>query len=109
MLWNRHERPGALVGQPQGRVDESNWSEFAGHLTAAIGDAAGRRFIIDLGAVDYMSSRGLRALSTALAAAKKAGVDMALAAPGPAMREILAISRYDKLFVVHASLDAALG
>jgi anti-sigma B factor antagonist len=109
MLWNRHEMPGALVGQPQGRVDESNWSVFAGHLAAAITDAAGRRFLIDLGGVDYMSSRGLRALSTALAAAKKAGVDMALAAPGPAMREILAISRYDKLFVVHISVDAALG
>ena len=108
MLWNRHETPGALVGQPQGRVDESNWSVFAAHLATAITDAGGRRFIIDLGEVDYMSSRGLRALSTALATAKKAGVDMALAAPGPAMREILAISRYDKLFVVHASVEAAL-
>lgn len=107
MLWNRHESPGALVGQPQGRVDESNWSVFAVHLATAIADAGGRRFIIDLGEVDYMSSRGLRALSTALAAAKKTGVDMALAAPGPAMREILAISRYDKLFVVHASVEAA--
>lgn len=108
MLWDRHEAPGALVGRPEGRVDESNWSDFAAHLTNAIGDAAGRRFIIDLGGVDYMSSRGLRALSTALALAKKAGVGMALAAPGPAMREILAISRYDKLFVVHASVADAL-
>lgn len=109
MLWNRRETPGALVGRPEGRVDESNWSDFAGYLTTAIADATGRQLIIDLGGVDYMSSRGLRALSTALALAKQAGVGMALAAPGPAMREILAISRYDKLFVVHASVEAALG
>lgn len=108
MLWNRRETPGALVGRPEGRVDESNWSDFAGYLTSAIADAAGRQLIIDLGGVDYMSSRGLRALSTALALAKNAGVGMALAAPGPAMREILAISRYDKLFVVHVSVEAAL-
>ena len=108
MQWNRRDTPEALVGRPQGRVDESNWSIFAGLLATAIAEADGRRFLIDLGGVDYMSSRGLRALSTALAAARKAGIDMALAAPGPAMREILAISRYDKLFVVHASVDAAL-
>ncbi len=108
MLWKRREAPGALIGRPEGRVDEGNWSEFAGHLTAAIAAAAGRAVIVDLGGVDYMSSRGLRALSTALAAAKKEAVGMALAAPGPAMREILAISRYDKLFAVHASVDDAL-
>jgi hypothetical protein len=31
-----------------------------------------------------------------------------LAAPGPAMREILAISRYDKLFRVYESVTAAM-
>jgi anti-sigma B factor antagonist len=46
-----------------------------------------------------MSSRGLRALTMAK---REAGdvVKITLAAPNERMREILAISRYDKLFLV---------
>ena len=108
MDWQVATRDGAVVGQPRGRVDESNWETFSGHLVAAIAtaQASGAVFIVDLSGIDYMSSRGLRALSTALAAAKGASVPMSLAAPGSAMRQILAISRYDKLFTVHDSVDA---
>jgi len=108
MAWRTSIRDGALVGAPQGRIDESNWEVFSADLVAAIADAASQgRFVVDLSGIDYMSSRGLRALSTALAAAKAAGVAMSLAAPGETMRQILAISRYDKLFTVHASVVAA--
>jgi anti-sigma B factor antagonist len=109
MAWVAIRQEGALVGRPQGRVDESNWEAFSADLVAAITAAAanGLPFVVDLSDVPYMSSRGLRALSTGLATAKKADVAMRLAAPGEAMREILAISRYDKLFVVHASVAEA--
>lgn len=111
MAWVATKHGNALVGRPQGRVDESNWNEFSNDLVAAITAAAanGVPFVVDLADVPYMSSRGLRALSTGLATAKKADVVMRLAAPGEAMREILAISRYDKLFAVFASVEAACG
>ncbi len=107
--WQTETRGTMLVGRQHGRVDERNWQAFSDDLVAAIASAqgAGQRFVVDLSGIDYMSSRGLRALSTALAAAKQAGVEMSLAAPGPAMQQILAISRYDKLFAVHATPDAA--
>lgn len=110
MAWRTSRHGGALVGAPQGRIDEGNWEVFSADLVAAIADAGpDGRFVVDLSEVDYMSSRGLRSLSTALAAAKTAGVAMSLAAPGDTMRQILAISRYDKLFAVHASVAAATG
>ncbi|MBC7519707.1 MAG: STAS domain-containing protein [Sandarakinorhabdus sp.] len=111
MAWTATKAGGALVGRPLGRVDESNWEAFSADLVAAIAAAAanGLPFVIDLADVPYMSSRGLRALSTGLATAKKADVMMRLAAPGEAMREILAISRYDKLFAVYDSVEAASG
>ena len=111
MAWVATRQGGALVGRPQGRVDESNWNAFSNDLVAAITAAAanGLPFVVDLAEVPYMSSRGLRALSTGLATAKKADVVMRLAAPGTAMREILAISRYDKLFAVFDSVEAAVG
>ncbi len=106
MDWKTETRGERLVGRPHGRVDESNWLAFSQALVAAIATAQAEAlsFVVDLSGVDYMSSRGLRALSTALAAAKEAGVEMALAAPGRAMQQILAISRYDKLFTVHDML-----
>ena len=109
MIWQSEARGKVYVGRPAGRIDESNWQDFSDALVAAIGSAgaAGLPFVVDLSGVDYMSSRGLRALSTALAAAKTAEVPMSLAAPGSAMRQILGISRYDKLFAVHATVDDA--
>ncbi len=107
MAWGTRTEGSLLVGRWQGRVDESNWQAFSDALVGAIAAAGSHHFVVDLSGVDYMSSRGLRALSTALAAAKQAGVDMSLAAPGEAMRQILSISRYDKLFAVHAAVADA--
>ena len=64
--------------------------------------------VVDLTGLDYMSSRGLRALTMAK---REAGdtVRITLAAPNDRMREILAISRYDKLFDVTDEAPAAGG
>ena len=61
--------------------------------------AGGAPLVVDLSGLDYMSSRGLRALTMAK---REAGdvVKISLASPNDRMREILAISRYDKLFEV---------
>jgi anti-anti-sigma factor len=93
----------ALVVAPVGRVDEASWEEFGRHLSAGIDQAAEQSrstLIIDLSGIDYMSSRGLRALTMAKQEGIAAGVSIRLAAPNDVMREILAISRYDRLFAV---------
>jgi anti-anti-sigma factor len=100
----------ALVVTPVGRVDEATWEEFGAKLSDGI-DIAGREarrlLIVDLSQTDYMSSRGLRALSVARNKANATNVAIRLAAPNEVMREIIAISRYDRLFVVDD--DAPVG
>lgn len=110
MIWSATAEGRALIARPQGRIDESCWQAFSASLVTAIETArvGALVFIVDLATVDYMSSRGLRSLSTALVAARAAAVPMVLAAPGEAMREILAISRYDKLFIVYESVAQAM-
>ena len=54
-----------------------------------------------------MSSRGLRVLTVAKREGQEAGVEVELAAPNDVMREILAISRYDKLFKITETVEAA--
>lgn len=93
---------GRFVGRVRGRVDETTWEAFSQALTAAVRQAKaadGAPLVIDVAGLDYMSSRGLRALTMAK---REAGdsVKISLASPNARMREILAISRYDKLFEV---------
>ena len=99
----------AVVVTPVGRIDESTWEEFGTHLSDGIELAlrgARKQLIVDLSHTDYMSSRGLRALSVARTKATAAGIAIRLAAPNEVMREIIAISRYDRLFTVDDALPA---
>ena len=99
---------GILVAAVDGRVDESTWEAFAERMSAAIELAASEKLselMLDLSVLDYMSSRGLRVLTMSKRQAETAGLTITLAAPNEVMREILAISRYDKLFHISASVD----
>lgn len=107
MDWTQTTYEGRLVGRPVGRVDESTWEAFSQNLIGAVEEARamGAALVVDLAGLDYMSSRGLRVLTMARREAGDA-VSITLAAPNDRMREILAISRYDKLFEV---VDASPG
>jgi anti-anti-sigma factor len=102
----------AVIVAPVGRVDESTWEEFGTQLTRGIEQASSRSLeilIIDLSRIEYMSSRGLRVLTLAKQVGRASGVSIRLAAPNDLMLEILAISRYDKLFPVDQALPLAGG
>ena len=102
--------PGAVIVAARGKVDEATWEAFGRHLDNGIEQATqeGRgTVVIDLSGLEYMSSRGLRALTVAKRQADALGVAITLAAPNEVMREILAISRYDKLFPISDTVEAA--
>ncbi len=106
--WESEERSGAAVLSPSGRVDESTADAFKEHLLVAMA-CEPTTAIIDLAKVEYMSSRGLRALTLAQRAGQGAGTTIILARPNETMREILAISRYDMVFRVADTIEDALG
>ena len=92
-----------------GRVDEATWEAFGGALSEAVGQAgkSGLPTVVsDLSELDYMSSRGLRVLTVAKRQADEAAITIELASPNEVMSEILAISRYDKLFTITGSSRA---
>ena len=104
-------RDNAVIATIRGRVDESSWAEFGEGLGRAIELARQLSLdsvVIDLTALEYMSSRGLRVLTIAKRQGEEAGVTLALASPNDVMREILAISRYDKLFIIADTVEAAM-
>jgi len=102
-------RDDAVLVRVDGRVDEATWEAFGSGLSEAIGQARGstvEKVIIDLSELDYMSSRGLRVLTVAKREASEAGINIILASPNEVMGEILAISRYDKLFIITDRIEA---
>jgi anti-sigma B factor antagonist len=103
-------RTDAVVVAVSGRVDEASWTSFGTGLREAIqqaGHAGIAKVIIDFTELEYMSSRGLRVLTVAKREGDEAGVGLTLASPNQVMREILAISRYDKLFTITDTVEAA--
>jgi anti-anti-sigma factor len=109
MDYSLEGRDDAVLVRVDGRVDEATWELFGGGLSEAVERArqsALARVIIDLSELDYMSSRGLRALTVAKREGDAAGVSIILAAPNEVMAEILAISRYDKLFTITDRVEA---
>jgi anti-sigma B factor antagonist len=108
MEWGVRSEGGRLVASPQGRVDEDSWKDFSARLNAAVHDALGANasLVIDLSGIEYMTSKGLRALTLAKNEAQGA-VKISLAAPNATMRRILAISRYNMLFPVVDAVDQA--
>lgn len=110
MEWRLRNDGKRLVASPIGRVDEDSWKAFGEHLTAAVGEAGtvGLPLVLDLSRLEYMTSKGLRALTVAKTAAKGA-TTIHLAAPNETMRRILTISRYDMLFPVVDDVDAVKG
>jgi len=106
MDWRLRNDGKRLVASPIGRVDEDSWKDFGERLTAAVGEAggAGLPLVLDLSRLEYMTSKGLRALTVAKSGAKGA-TTIHLAAPNETMRRILSISRYDMLFPVVDDVD----
>ena len=108
MDWRLRNDGARLVGAPIGRVDEDSWKDFSAHLTAAVREAvsASVPLVVDLTDLEFMTSKGLRALTMAKNEAKGA-ITITLAAPNETMRRILSISRYDMLFGVVDDIDSA--
>ena len=64
--------------------------------------------IIDCGALDYVSSAGLRVFLLAARASQRAGIPFALCALKPAVREVFELSGFSRIITVHADRPTAL-
>jgi anti-sigma B factor antagonist/stage II sporulation protein AA (anti-sigma F factor antagonist) len=99
-----------LVLAPTGRIDHETAEPFREALLAQLGTcpAGAGHVVLDLGAVEYIASAGLRALMLAAREAKAKSTSLVVAALQPVVKEIFEITRFALVLDVFASVPEAL-
>ena len=110
MDWTKDIRQGNVIVFPGAPVDHENAEDFESRLIPSVDEASrsGGSLIIDFRSVDYMTSVGLRALMMATKKAEATSVIILVTGMNETLREIFHISGFEKLFVIHESLESAL-
>jgi anti-sigma B factor antagonist/stage II sporulation protein AA (anti-sigma F factor antagonist) len=100
----------AIVAAPGGRIDHLSAAEFEAALAPLLAETVQHKgaLVLDFSGVDYISSVGLRALMIASRQARAGEVPLVLAALRSVVAEIFAISRFDKVLSIVATLDDAM-
>ena len=66
------------------------------------------KLVVNLAAVSFIDSSGLGALIAGLKAARQAGGDLRLAAPGDQAVSVLRLTTLDRVLVCHATVEEAV-
>ena len=96
-----------LVIAPEGRVDSVSSGELERLVVSRI-DAGEKRVVLDLSAVEYISSAGLRVLLLAAKRLKEPPAGLVLCGMGPSVRTVLELAGFLPLFAVEARREQAL-
>lgn len=94
-----------VILSPAGRIDNDTSPGFQTRLLDAVGKGP---VLVDLAAVEYISSAGLRALMMAAKQAKTANTKVVVAGLQPVVKEIFDISRFSFVVQVFGTTAEAL-
>lgn len=99
---NVSEHNKITIIEASGRIDSMNANQLGDALGNEI--AEGNLYLVlDLNAVDYMSSAGLREMVSTLKKAKRASGDLRIAQPSDRVREVLEMAGLDTIFKIYAT------
>lgn len=93
------ETDGVTVMVIEGRVDSTTANSVGQVLNEALA-AGATRLVIDLEAVDYVSSAGLREFVAALKKVNQKDGDLRLASPSERVRDVLELTGLASVFAV---------
>jgi len=100
----------AVIAMPEGRIDHRSAAEFEAALTPLVNAAAAAKgaLVLDFARIEYISSVGLRVLMIAAKQMREREAPLLVAALQSVVAEIFAISRFDRILTVTATLDDAM-
>ena len=98
---------GAVIVAPAGRVDSTTSGQLDEHLIG-LATAGEHRVVVDFGAVDYISSAGLRVMLTTAKRIKDRRGELALCRLGESVHQVFELAGFLPLFAIDSSVDAAV-
>lgn len=98
---------GVTVLSPAGRIDTTTAGALESRLATVL-TAAAPQLVVDLSAVDYISSAGLRVLLVAARRVQASGGRLALCALGQPVRQVFQLAGFLPLFTIEETRDAAV-
>lgn len=100
------EEQGSLVLALSGEIDLDRAPGVRRQLLDCV--KRGKDVLVDLSKVTYIDSSGIAGLVEALQWANRRGTALHLAAVSPQALRVFELARLDKVFTIHADVDAAL-
>ena len=97
----------SYVIEISGRMDTINSRSLEPKLDAMLEENK-PKIVIDLSAVDYISSVGLRVLLSALKKQMKNQGILRIASLQPFVREVFTVTQFDKIFPIYSSQEEAI-
>src|SRR4029079_13947408 len=100
----------AVIAMPVGRIDHRTAGEFEAALRPLVAAAAAAKGapVLDFSRIEYISSVGLRVLMIAAKKMREREAPLLVTALQSVVAEIFAISRFDRILTVTATLDDAM-
>jgi anti-sigma B factor antagonist len=90
-----------------GRIDTAGAAEMDAALQAVVSEGE-HKMVLDMAAVSYICSAGLRTLADVFTKNKAAGGDLKLAAMEEKVSRVLQTIGFDKFFAVYDTVEAAV-
>jgi anti-sigma B factor antagonist len=103
---SEERRGDALVISASGRIDSNTAATLEAVLPQRV--QATDATVMDLSAVSYVSSAGLRVLLKGAKTAKASGHKLVLTGMAPAVREVFDISGFSAIFTIEPDVDSGL-
>ncbi|NDJ86714.1 MAG: STAS domain-containing protein [Chloroflexi bacterium] len=107
MQISHQEHNGVHIYALDGRVDSEGVEELENTLTSAF-DSGQYKLVLDMAALAYINSAGLRVLAEALTVAKEHDGNVHLAALSTKIQRVLKIIGFEKFFNIYDDADAAI-
>ena len=100
-------RDDVVILKPKGRVDSTN-SPLIERAVTELLETGSKRFVFDLGSMDYISSAGLRVILLTGKKLRACQGKMVLLSMNEMVRDVFEVSGFLTLFSAVQSLDEAL-
>jgi anti-anti-sigma factor len=107
MKMSDDQRGDVLIVRPEGRIDTTTSEELERWVAARL-DGGTRRLVVDMSAVDYISSAGLRVFLMNVKKLRGNGGQFVLAGLNTSVRQIFELAGFLSIFAVETDVDRAV-